>query len=121
MPKSIKATNGKNKKQTLANITTDDVIAWCNENAQRQRYEQEQKRKQAQRKQARKKAWKKHERKENIMFISIMLMLLLIAGLVENAPLKGEYLNMETVTDYTVTDEGLMLHCNDGSGYFFEN
>lgn len=122
MPKGIKATNGNGKKQNQpAEVIANDVISWCNENHKRQKYEQAQQRKQAQRKQARKKAWKKHQRKENIFFAIIMVTLFLLAILVENAPIKGEYLNMEEVTGYTTTSDGLMLHTEDGNGYFFEN
>lgn len=117
--KLMKATNKKSNKNN--DIITDDVIAMVNENHKRQEWETEEKRKQAKKKAVRRKAWKKHERKENIMFLTIMLALLLIAGLVENIPFTSHYLNMEKVVDYTVTEEGLMLHTDDGSGYWLEN
>ena len=33
---------------------------------------------------------------------------------------KNEYINLAMVTGYDVTETGIMLHTNDGSGYYIE-
>lgn len=30
------------------------------------------------------------------------------------------HLNMKTIIDYTVSEDGIILHINDGSGYWIE-
>ena len=35
-------------------------------------------------------------------------------------PDENRYINMETVTDFNVTETGLMLYTADGSGYYWE-
>lgn len=33
---------------------------------------------------------------------------------------RDNYLDMKAVTDYCVSENGLMLYCEDGSGYYWE-
>lgn len=44
----------------------------------------------------------------------------IVKTVTETATTPDEYINMDDVTDFEVTENGLMLHLDDGSGYYWE-
>lgn len=59
--------------------------------------------------------------KKKIAYITLTLALTASAFFVgKNFPPRENYLNMESITDFDVTETGLMLYTQDGSGYYWE-
>lgn len=59
--------------------------------------------------------------KKKIAYCIITAVISMAAFLVgRTMPDVNRYMNMETVTDFSATETGLLLYTEDGSGYYWE-
>lgn len=59
--------------------------------------------------------------KKKIAYCIITAVISMAAFLVgRTMPDVNRYMNMETVTDFSTTETGLLLYTEDGSGYYWE-
>ena len=58
--------------------------------------------------------------KRKTLLAAIMLSISIISFIAGTQTNTENHLNMKTITDYTVSEDGIMLYINDGSGYWIE-
>lgn len=58
--------------------------------------------------------------KKKIEYFIITTVISMAAFFVGKNMLSENYLNMETVTDYSASENRLMLYTSDGTGYYWE-
>lgn len=58
--------------------------------------------------------------KRIVSTVAIILLISIISFIAGTQINTENHLNMKTIIDYTVSEDGIMLHINDGSGYWIE-